>query len=127
MAAANLTLTVTRVFKAGRVLRVYGTGAIDASPATYTHGGLPIVWSGLQFSATKPPVASQIDDTTGYVYRHVNGTGSRNGKVKVFGGVTTATPPVALGEFDPSLDTTAIAGALSGASIRFIFDFDALQ
>ena len=120
MALAVATPTVTKAFKAGRVIRAYGTLAIGADPLTYAAGGVVCDFSG-KVASSKVPLRVTVDGKAGFLYEYVPGTTIANGKVMAF----TNTAGGANAALAEHTDAAVVAG-ISGDTIRFDADFDAL-
>ncbi|HEY6020818.1 MAG TPA: hypothetical protein VIY48_13250 [Candidatus Paceibacterota bacterium] len=121
MAAATATATVTKAFKAGRVIRAYGTVAITASPDTYTTGGITLSFAGKIPGTQRAPLNVDFNGVSGFNYSYVKGTNISDGKIMIrvndAGGVNA-----------PEGEHTAVAivAGVSGDTITFSADFDAL-
>ena len=98
-----------RVFNDIDMAHVWGHISIPPSPATYTTGGLPIVWSSVQgFPGTFAPYMVSFASVSGngaYIYMW-NAT---SGNIQIF----TASTAIELA------NASAIPAAVSGDTIRF--------
>ena len=120
MALSTGTVTVTKAYKTGRVIRAYGTIAIGADPLTYAAGGLITDFTG-KVPSSKVPLRVKLEGKSGFIYNYVPGTTIANGKVMVWAN-TAGGADAALGEHS----TAAVVAGVSGDTIRFDADFDAL-
>jgi hypothetical protein len=123
MGTANATITINGYPKGKdnteRHDIVFGTVAIDASPATYGSVGCPVVLANPEQakSVSDTPVWGDVQGLSGYIYRYDPG----NGTVRIF--------DVAGSSFSPPLPMTeltvgkAIPTAVSGDTVYAKLEF----
>lgn len=93
MAAATATPTVTSTDETQTKTHLWGSLAVDASPATYTTDGIVCSFAGLDIlkSGQVPSEIRAWSEPTsgapsGYQYQYVRGTTLANGKLVIFAG-----------------------------------------
>lgn len=123
MAVAAVTVTVNKAFKTGRVIRAYGTIAIAPAADTYATGGLTVDFTG-KVASSKAPLDVNIKGESGFEYRWDKGSSIANGKVLVFGQEPTNAGAGVLALTEHA--AAAVAAGVSGDTINFTADFDAL-
>lgn len=124
MATAVVVPTITKRYKVGRTIHLYGTLAIDASPDTYLTGGLVLDLSGKAPGCRKPPLFLYAHGISGYWYEWAVGTTIANGKLKARVATSVGAGDLPQTEFG---NGTAISAALSGDTVTFWAQFDALN
>lgn len=127
MAAAVATATAVDVEAGQKYFRVFGTVAINASPATYATGGLVMDMSQLGVPSDAVPQFVDVQSMpaagtspSGFVYNFCPGTTQANGKLAIFESAGSA---AALAEFG---NGSAIAAGISGDAISFVAYFKKL-
>lgn len=124
MATAVATPTITRRFKVGRTIQVFGTIAITASPATYATGGLVCDFSGKIPGCKKAPLNVEVNGINGFWYSFAYGSGINNGKLLAY--VATSVGGGNLPQTEAT-NAAAIPAGISGDTISFNAQFDALN
>jgi hypothetical protein len=123
MAAAKAVPTVpdmnSTTFRAP-YFEAVGTVAIDASPATYTLGGIACSLALPLVKAQRAPKNVDVFGKAGYIYRYIPGTNVTNGKLMIFAQTNAAAEDAPLGEL---ADNSAIPAACSGDTITFKAEF----
>jgi len=122
MAAATAKVTVTQTDVAGKLMRIFGTLAISASPATYTPGGIALDFNDPLIKSASVPIFVQIQGQAGYIYSYIPGTDNTTGLLKI--ATMTSTPSAREPLFEYP-NATAIDAALSGDVISFLAFFPA--
>jgi hypothetical protein len=114
MADAVATATVVNDY-ADSVYRVFGTLAVDASPAVYVTGGIAMNLNQAAIKASRTPIRVTVVGQAGYVYEYAPGSDNSNGKLLIRAQTSGAAEDDPLGE----LAASAIPAACSGDSITF--------
>lgn len=120
-ATATFTRDKSKLDVSERYVTIFGTVAVEASPATYATGGLTLdLSSGVLSNDLPADVNVDFDPPTGWLLGFDTGTTLKNGKLLLYGVTPTdATAGVVpLSEFT---NATAIPAAVSGGTITISF------
>lgn len=114
MANATAVPTATSQW-AGPMYRVYGTIAIDASPAVYVTGGIVLSFLQSAIKASRVPERVTVIGTAGYLYQYVKGTTAGDGLLRI----SAQTSGASAGDPLAQIAASAIPAAVSGDAITF--------
>lgn len=129
-ATAIVTLTagtnaLSAVDQGQRDEYLYGTIAVQASPATYATGGLTVSFAGFDgVKSSYPPLEVRVwsepatGAPSGYVYQFLRGTTLATGRLAIMQSAGSAAPLVEI------TDAAAIPAGVSGDTIRFRATFN---
>lgn len=115
MADAIVTLSNPTIESSQKVIRLYATVAVSASPATYAAGGLAVDLSGLGPYIEAPRLIHQnvaSNEGSGYVYVYNPATG----KLMILEGDGAGGPGV-------QIATAAVPAGVSGDTIQAVLTF----
>ncbi len=84
MATANAVVSVTSIGWANQKYYHGGTVVVDASPAVYVTGGIPMNLNQANIKTSKTAEKMRIYGQSGYIYAYVKGTDNSNGLLKIF-------------------------------------------
>lgn len=112
MAVSTVTVTIQQTWMDMKMLHVFGTIAIQASPGTYPTGGFTLNLNDPLIKAQRAPLKVEVipqskqAGQTEYDYSFIPGSNNTNGKLKIFTG-------------SAELAAAATPSGVSGDTIQF--------